>query len=578
MISDEMFEWFQEAVGEDQLPGKGLVSAYIEIQDVQVMIYNDDGQRIEPVSDYYFEEDGSPDPALSATEPSGECVIMNLDPGYYYITGYKDGFEFPLLWIPVFAGGITVIDELWTTTETGELYREEYWDGQVSEADVFNNEQDVPVFTFSLFTRPDRENVLLEGITFTPKGTGDAVSALSGAKLYYDSNNDGFFDTEAGSGAISDGRIEFTGIDVEIGQDINNDWHLVFNFNGAATTGETFGVDLLKNRDVVSSGAISDLDVTCRGNEINGNLMTVMFAPPQKPQNMSPEDGEAGVPAAGYTLGASPFARGGGLEYAGSDVHQGTHWQVRRAVDTYGEPFINEQTWATSLTDYSPPYLLESGVTYYWRVRYVDGADVWSDWSDETWFTAETASLPPQQPVNAYPENGAVEVITVPELTASAFVPAAGSEGHAASHWQVTETQGDYSLPVFDSGRDATNLAGIDISPGTLNYNTAYWWRVRYQDANGAWSEWSSETGFTTEEVEPGDINGDGNTDISDVILCLRISIGLPVTIGGEIYSADDEPDGYPAWLESRADINGQDGVNISDVILILRKAVGLDP
>lgn len=576
MISEEMLEWFQDAVGEDILPGKGLVSIDPEIQGVSIKIYDDFGNPVLPLSDYYFEEDGPPNPALSATEPNGECVIMNLEPGYYYITGEKDGFEFPLLWVPVFAGGITVIDELWSTTETGELYKEEHWNGQVPAAEIFTGSQEVPMFTFNLFNRPDREDVLLESITFTAKGTGDISSALSGAKLYYDSNNDGLFDAEAGTAAVSETKVTLSGIDTPIGQGSNNSWQLVFDFNGTAAAGETFGVDLLKNRDVVSSGAVSTLDVTCRGNEITGNLMTVMFAPPEKPQNISPADGETDVLTAGYTLEASPFTQGVGQGHAGSDVHQGTHWQVRRAVDTYAEPFINEQTWATSLTDYSPPYIMEDGETYYWRVRYIDGGDIWSEWSDETWFTAETASLPPQQPVNTYPENGADEVATATQLTASAFVPAAGSEGHAASHWQVTETQGDYSLPVFDSGRDTANLAGINIPQGTLNYNTDYWWRVRYHDSNGAWSNWSVETGFTTEAVEPGDINGDGSIDISDVILCLRIAIGLPATIGGETYSADDEPDGYPDWLMQRADINGQDGVNISDVILILRLAVEL--
>lgn len=56
-----------------------------------------------------------------------------------------------------------------------------------------------------------------------------------------------------------------------------------------------------------------------------------------------------------------------------------------------------------------------------------------------------------------------------------------------------------------------------------------------------------------------GDINNNGVTDISDVILCLRMAVGLnPVNL-------------------SLADMNGDERVDISDVILILRIAVGLD-
>jgi len=56
-----------------------------------------------------------------------------------------------------------------------------------------------------------------------------------------------------------------------------------------------------------------------------------------------------------------------------------------------------------------------------------------------------------------------------------------------------------------------------------------------------------------------GDIDGDGEVDISDVILCLRQAVGLD----------PPQPD--------LADINEDGEVDISDVILILRIAVGLD-
>ena len=69
-----------------------------------------------------------------------------------------------------------------------------------------------------------------------------------------------------------------------------------------------------------------------------------------------------------------------------------------------------------------------------------------------------------------------------------------------------------------------------------------------------------------------GDINGDGEINISDVILCLRMAIGLPVTIGGQTYDAP-----YTDSLKGVADMNSSLDVNISDVILTLRKAIGLD-
>jgi len=62
-----------------------------------------------------------------------------------------------------------------------------------------------------------------------------------------------------------------------------------------------------------------------------------------------------------------------------------------------------------------------------------------------------------------------------------------------------------------------------------------------------------------SDNIQKGDINEDGEVDISDVILCLRQAVGLD----------PPEPD--------LADINEDGEVDISDVILILRIAVGLD-
>ncbi len=69
-----------------------------------------------------------------------------------------------------------------------------------------------------------------------------------------------------------------------------------------------------------------------------------------------------------------------------------------------------------------------------------------------------------------------------------------------------------------------------------------------------------------------GDINSSERVDISDVILCLRMSIALPVTIG----TSEPLSSPYTPELVDLADMNGEGGVNISDVILILRESIGL--
>ncbi|MCX7916537.1 MAG: hypothetical protein N2589_00160, partial [bacterium] len=64
----------------------------------------------------------------------------------------------------------------------------------------------------------------------------------------------------------------------------------------------------------------------------------------------------------------------------------------------------------------------------------------------------------------------------------------------------------------------------------------------------------------------------DGSIDISDVILCLRIAIGLPVVIRNVTYNPP-----YPEWLIKRANVTDDNTIDISDVIKVLRKAIGLD-
>jgi hypothetical protein len=66
-----------------------------------------------------------------------------------------------------------------------------------------------------------------------------------------------------------------------------------------------------------------------------------------------------------------------------------------------------------------------------------------------------------------------------------------------------------YSNPIFDSGTDNTSLTTMRIPSGILENEKVYYWRVRYQDNHGAWSDWSLETHFTT-------IGGAGETGDGD--------------------------------------------------------------
>ena len=101
---------------------------------------------------------------------------------------------------------------------------------------------------------------------------------------------------------------------------------------------------------------------------------------------------------------------------------------------------------------------------------------------------------PPNTPTNLAPQNRAALTQTTVLLTASPFSDQNPDDTHLASHWQVTLDPSFYTT-VADSGPDPENLATYLVNSG-LTYGQTYYFRVRYQDSSGLWSEWSHYTSF----------------------------------------------------------------------------------
>jgi PKD repeat protein len=133
------------------------------------------------------------------------------------------------------------------------------------------------------------------------------------------------------------------------------------------------------------------------------------------------------------------------------------------------------------------------------------------------WLTR--VSNPPHRPSNQSPSDGAVDQSLTTQLVSSEFSDPDGGDKHEASQWQITTAPGDYSDPVYDSGTDTVSETSRPIPPGTLNYDTIYYWRVRYQDDHYAWSSYSTETSFSTSTMRPDNPTNvspvDNSTDVS---------------------------------------------------------------
>jgi Leucine-rich repeat (LRR) protein len=222
------------------------------------------------------------------------------------------------------------------------------------------------------------------------------------------------------------------------------------------------------------------------------SFTTIPNQPPIRPTNTSPEDGATDV-------SLTPLLQSSAFFDPEEHAHAASQWQIRSASGDYSSPVFDSQEDTANLTQISiPSGKLEYFTGYYWRVRYQDSYGSWSEWSAETSFIT-VANQPPSQPTNTSPVDEAADVSLTPTLESSAFLDPNAGDAHTASQWQITTILGDYSSPVFDSGEDVHNLTSITIPSEILTYSTTYYWRVRYQDNGGAWSDWSSETSFVTE-------------------------------------------------------------------------------
>jgi hypothetical protein len=128
---------------------------------------------------------------------------------------------------------------------------------------------------------------------------------------------------------------------------------------------------------------------------------------------------------------------------------------------------------------------LSNGTHYFWRVnaKNAGGTSVWSTaWS----FTTETGSGGLAAPTLVSPVNGATGVSITPTLVWNA------SSGATNYLLQLATDSAFISIILSDSTSTSTSQA-----VGSLVNSTAYYWRVRAENATGS-SAWSTVSSFTT--------------------------------------------------------------------------------
>jgi hypothetical protein len=178
--------------------------------------------------------------------------------------------------------------------------------------------------------------------------------------------------------------------------------------------------------------------------------------------------------------------------------------------------FSGTSMWDTGLTsmaqtgqgqrtpdiNYGGSSLSLDGSTYYWKIRLTDDCAYTSPYSSTATFTMNRVPSTPTYLETEEATDPTCVSDATPEFTAIYNDP----DGHSASQYQIqVNTQSDFlGTSMWDSGLTGgiSTASGSRINPisyagTTLTFNgTTYYWRIRFADAYGTVSPWSTTANF----------------------------------------------------------------------------------
>ncbi len=217
------------------------------------------------------------------------------------------------------------------------------------------------------------------------------------------------------------------------------------------------------------------------------SLIAYSLAPPSTPINISPANNEENLSTIPQ-LNSSTFSDPDIYDY-----HLDSEWEV-----SFDNSFTNIvwQVDSDTTNIYVDFGYLNYSTQYFWRVRYSDNSNFWSEWSAPTSFKT-VFIMPPNQPFNVLPTNNEENLSVTPTLQSSDFSDPNVSDSLSASKWQVS-FDNNFSNIVWEGNSAATS---VSVASGQLIYSTQYFWRVKHADKYNAWSDWSVATCFNTANI-----------------------------------------------------------------------------
>ncbi|MBN1480418.1 hypothetical protein EH223_20385 [candidate division KSB1 bacterium] len=167
-----------------------------------------------------------------------------------------------------------------------------------------------------------------------------------------------------------------------------------------------------------------------------------------------------------------------------SDVSDAASYELSVDNDnSFANPDINQT--ALTASNYTAVTQLADG-SYYWRVRARDSQGNWGAWSNTFSFAIDTQG--PEAPTLISPENNSTVSDNIPTFDW-------GEVSEPSTYELMVGEENSFATPEIHQ----TGLTATTYTPATELSETTYYWRVRAQDNNGNWGNWSTIFSFTIE-------------------------------------------------------------------------------
>jgi outer membrane protein assembly factor BamB len=248
----------------------------------------------------------------------------------------------------------------------------------------------------------------------------------------------------------------------------------------------------------LSGYSFNPSNVTVNGPE-SGLNFTGTALPPNTPSNPTPYNGQTNVATNIMLAWTGGGANGDTITYS---IYFGT---------TSTPSFVQSNLTSTSYN----PGILSYDTTYYWQIVATDENNGSSS-SDPIWsFTTQNQPVnPPNPPSNPSPSNGQTNISITPTLSWTG----GGPNGDTITYDVYFGTSPTPSLTQ-------SNLTSTSYNPGTLSYDTTYYWQIVADDANTGLTVNGPVWSFTTQsQPAPStysisgqitDINGNGISGVT---------------------------------------------------------------